>query len=123
MKKEHVFLFSAVVSGLIAFWMLWPFADAILWAGFTAYLLHYVADSLNEYIGNRTITTGIVLLLLIGFVAGMVYFLLTSIPTMIELVSKFSEVLSGSASFLIELLNLPPSLSSSVQNVIRNLIS
>lgn len=119
MKKEHVFLTAAAVSGLAALWMLWPYADAILWAGFTAYFLHYFADRVDEYIHNRAITTAIMIFVLIGFVAGLFYFVLTSIPTVIDLMSRFSEVLSGSVSLLIQVLDLPPELASAARNVIN----
>ncbi|MDY6769536.1 MAG: AI-2E family transporter [Candidatus Nanohaloarchaea archaeon] len=121
MKKEYVFLSFAVLSGLVALWMLWPFADALLWAGFTAYLLHYFADRLNAYVKNRKVTTAIMLLLLVSFVSGLFYLILTSIPTVVDLMSKFSEVLSGSVSLLVQLLDLPPSFGSAVQNVISDL--
>ncbi|MCJ7479383.1 MAG: AI-2E family transporter [Candidatus Nanohaloarchaeota archaeon QJJ-7] len=120
MRNEHVFLVSAALSGLLALWILWPFSDALLWAGFTAYLLHYLADRIDDYLDNRKVTNTIVILILAGFVMGLAYFLLTSIPTMIDIVEQFSEVLSGSASFLIELFDLPQSLSTSLQNVIEN---
>ncbi|MDY6761742.1 MAG: AI-2E family transporter [Candidatus Nanohaloarchaea archaeon] len=123
MKKEHVFLASAALSGLVALWMLWPFADALLWAGFTAYLLHYFADRLNEYVDNRRATTGIMLLLLVGFVSGLVYLLLTSIPTVIDLLNQFSEVLSGSVTLLVDLFDLPKSFGTAIQSVIQNFSS
>ncbi len=123
MRKEHVFLVSALVSGLLALWMLWPFADALLWAGFTAYFLHYFAARLNAYINNSKITTTIMLLVLAGFVSGIFYLLLTSIPTIVDLMSRFSEVLSGSVSLLIEVFDLPPAFASALQEIIQRFSS
>ncbi len=118
MKEEHVFLGATAVSLLAALWMLWPYADALLWAVFTAYFLHYFADRLDEYVQNRAISTGVVLFLLIGFVASMFYVVLTSIPQIVDVFSQFSEVLAGTVQVMIEVFNLPPSISSSLQNVI-----
>ncbi|MFB6166944.1 MAG: AI-2E family transporter, partial [Candidatus Nanohaloarchaea archaeon] len=118
MKKEYVFLGGAALSGLIALLMLWPYADALLWAGFTAYLLHHVADRLDEYVQNRAVSTAIVLFFLIGFVSGVVYLMLTSIPTIADLLNQFSRMISGIVSLLVRVFDLPPELASSLQNII-----
>lgn len=70
MEKQDVFFGSALLSIVIATWMLWPYADAILWAVFTAYFLHYIADYLNSYIHNKHVTTGLMMLLVLGVVTG-----------------------------------------------------
>ncbi|MFB6265728.1 MAG: AI-2E family transporter, partial [Candidatus Nanohaloarchaea archaeon] len=123
MKKDYIFLAAASLSGLIALWMLWPYADALLWAGFTAYLLHHLADRLDRYVQNRAISTAIVLFVLIGFVSGILYLILTSIPTIADVLGRFSRVLSGSVSLFVDLFNLPPSFSTSIQNLITEISS
>lgn len=121
MKQDNIFLAAIILTVGAAGMMLWPYMDAILWAGFTAYLLHHLADWMDDYIGNRTITTGIMVVVLIGFVAGLFYITLTSVSSLINFLSEFSSILSGSVSIIIDALNLPPALASSIQNVISQL--
>ncbi|MFB6076903.1 MAG: hypothetical protein ABEK12_02130, partial [Candidatus Nanohaloarchaea archaeon] len=112
MDEDHIFLTATLVTTLLALAMLWPYADAILWAGFTAYFLHYLADRLDAYIKNRTITTAIIILILVGIVASLFYLMLTSIPTVVDIIGRFSEVLSGSVSIFINVFDLPPELAA-----------
>ncbi len=118
MRRDHVFLLAAVGSTFLALTLLWPYADAILWAGFTAYFLHYFADRLDEYVHNRALTTAVMILVLTGIVGGLFYGLLTGIPSFIEIMGRFSEVLSGSVSLFIDIFDLPPELASALQTAI-----
>lgn len=118
MKKEHFFLASTAVSSLLAIWMLWPFADAILWAAVTAYFLHYAADHLDDHVRNRAVTTALMLLALIGIVAGLSYLFLTSIPAIVDMLSRFSQIISGSVSLFIDVFDLPPELASTTRTVL-----
>lgn len=120
MRKDHVFLAGTLFSVLAAGWLLWPFADAILWAGFTAYFLHYFADRLDAYVHNRTLTTAVMILVLIGFVAGLFYLILTGIPSIIDVMSRFSDVLAGSVSLFVDIFDLPPELASALEGIIAD---
>lgn len=123
MEEEHVFLIGAVLTSLAAALVLWPYIDAILWAVFTAYLLHYLADRLDAYIENKKVTLAIITVGLLGFVTSLGYLIVTGIPAMVQIINRFSEAISGSISAVIGLLNLPPSLASPVQNIVQEFTS
>ncbi len=121
MRRGHAFLGATLATATAALWLLWPYLDAILWAGFTAYFLHYFAGRLNRRIDNRAVTTGMMIVLLVGLVTGIFYVGLTSIPTLASFIGRFSSVLSGSVTILVDAFNLSPMIESSLRNVITEM--
>ncbi len=123
MEKEDIFLGSALIATLTVIWMVWPFADAILWGLFTAYFLHYLADRLNERIQNRTITTGIMIILLIGFVSLLSLMVITSVNTnqIQSVTADFTSMLNNSVDLLFQFFDLPEALATDVKTAINDI--
>lgn len=121
MKKEDIFLGSALIATLAAVWLVWPFADAILWGMFTAYFLHYFADRLDTHIQNRTITTGLMILILVGFVAAISLMVITSLNAeQVDTVTgQFSLILTQTVDHLVRFFDLPPALGADMKETIR----
>lgn len=120
MEKEDIFLGSALITTLTVIWMVWPFADAILWGMFTAYFLHYFADRLNAHINNRAVTTGIMIMLLVGFVALLSLTVITSVDTnQVQAVTDdFTDMLERSVDLFIQFFDLPTELGENVKAAI-----
>ncbi len=125
MEKEDIFLGSAVIATITVIWMVWPFADAILWGMFTAYFLHYFADRLNGRIQNRTVTTGIMIVLLVGFVALMSLTVITTVDTeQVQTVTDdFTQMLEQSVDILFQFFDLPDALAEDVKAAIGDIAS
>lgn len=122
MEKEDIFLGSALLAVAASTALLWPFADAILWAVFTAYFLHYFADHLNARLNNRTITTAIVILVLVGFVAGLSLLLITSLNTdsVQQVTYEFKGILFNTVDIFVDFLQLPETLRTNLKDTIDN---
>lgn len=123
MNRDNVFLASALAAVGLGLLLLWPFMDAILWALFTAYFLHYFADWLNTYVENRALTTSLTIVLLIGFVSGIFYVILTSIEPAMQIVNQFSQILSGAVQLFVNVLDLPASFETNLNDIIQTLAS
>lgn len=125
MERQNIFLGAALLATIIATWLLWPYADAILWALFTAYFLHYFADHLNAKINNRTITTALMILLLVGFVSTISLAIITTANSdQITTVSqRFSGILDNAVDKFIQFFDLPTSLGTDLKTAIRGFTS
>jgi len=123
MEKEDIFLGSALFAVAVSTVLLWPFADAVLWAVFTAYFLHYFADHLNAHIDNRTITTILMIMILVGFVAGLSLLLITSLSNdtsqIRSVANQFQTILKDSVEILVDFFQLPEPLKDNLQNTIN----
>lgn len=121
MEKQDIFLGAALLATAVSIWMMWPYADAVLWGVFTAYFMHYFADHVNSYINNRAITTAIMILVLVGFV-GSISFLAVSSANAEQInymASKFSSILSMSVDRFVDFFNLTPSIGEDLKSTIR----
>ncbi|MCJ7450819.1 MAG: AI-2E family transporter [Candidatus Nanohaloarchaeota archaeon QJJ-9] len=106
-----------------AFWTLWPFAGAILLGIYTAFCLYQLRDFVSVKVGNKVLTDSIIFLMLLGFVIFFGYGITTSLPAITSNIDSFFSSLSGSASFLIDIFNLPASFSTSISSIMEELSS
>lgn len=122
MEKEDIFLGAAFLATLISVALLWPFADAILWAVFTAYFLHYFADYLNQHINNRTLTTAVMIIILIGFVSGLSFMVITSLDAerIRSVTNEFSGILYTSVDLMVTYLELPETMGTDLKATISD---
>jgi len=114
----HILLLLFLAGTL---WMLWPFIGAILLGILTAHILHFLELELYKKLENRILSHSIILILLVGFTAGIIYGITSSVSTVTSNLQGFIDTLSGSTGFIIELFNLPSAITDLVQSVIEEI--
>jgi predicted PurR-regulated permease PerM len=106
-----------------SFWMLWPFLGALLFGMLTAYILVYLEERLYDHLDNRIVSNTIVLALIAVIVAGLIYGISSSVSTFTRNIQQFITTISGSASYLITIFDLPGSLANVIDSILSDISS
>ena len=112
-----VFLF------LLSAYLLWPLLDAILMGLFTSYFFTYLKDNLDIRLNSKKLSGWVIGLSILLVLSGFVYGVSASIATVGKNLDSFVNTVSGSASFVTEVLRLPEPVSFVVASVIQDMSS
>ncbi|MDY6771577.1 MAG: AI-2E family transporter [Candidatus Nanohaloarchaea archaeon] len=123
MRDGHIpnLLIGLLILGSL--WMLWPFLGALLFGILTAYLLIYLEKAIYHHLENRILSNLIVILLLTVLLSGLLYGISSSVSEIGRNIESFLTALSGSASFIIKVFNLPESLASITASITSEISS
>lgn len=111
-------LFYGFIAGTV--YLLFPFADAIIFGIVTAYILYHLEATINRHVQNPLLTNSIVFIMLFVFIGVLIYGFSTSITVIGQNIQAFLEALSGSASFVIQYFDLPQTLATVADTMVQD---
>ncbi len=123
MEHGQVSTVLTAIFFLGSIWMLWPFFGALLFGMLTAYILLYLEQRLNDHLENQVISNAVIIVLITVIVAGLLYGVSSSVSTFTRNIEQFITTISGSASYLITVFDLPGSLANVIDAILSDISS
>jgi len=112
-------IITILTAGVV--WMLWPFMDAIVLGIYFAYVLYFLEDVLEGWIGDERVAKAAIISLLTASVLGLAYGVTSSITFISSNIENFFTSFGASASFVVEVFNLPEAFGTVIERVVAGL--
>lgn len=112
-------LIGILAAGVV--WMLWPFMDAIVLGIFFAYVLYFLEDALESYIESQRVAKAAILSFLVVSILALAYGVTSSITFVSSNIESFFTSFSSSASFIVEVFNLPEAFGTVIERMVVDL--
>ena len=123
MESGKVAGLMMVLLFLLSSYLVWPLLDAVLLGLFTSYFFTYLKENLDIQMNSKKLSGWIIGVSILLVVSGFIYGISASIVTVIKNLDAFINTVSGSASFVTEVLRLPEPVSFIVASVIQDISS
>ncbi len=123
MESGEVKNYTIIVLLFLTVYLIWPLLDAVILGIFTAYIFIFVKENLDNILEGRKGISGIIIgLALVLILIGFLYGLGTGLLSIAVNFEGFVDTLSGSVTFVLDLMEFPEEASTFIELIVRDTI-